>query len=369
LFTRESAGRGDGTRALAATILAGELGIESPAVELVEIDGVRGSLQPVVGEDADRFEKRDPDGFARILADPGNQATLLDVEAFDYLGNNPDRQTGWRWEQFAVADGDSSPGRLVPIHNDLSDAAGGTQRGWDAPLPKKVSVAMHQRLATLAGSWPELPDSLAPYLPEGGVATLRARLDDLLAVPVEPEPAQRPGAAGGLGGATAAGAAPDPALLEAVGPVARALTKKPGEVPFRRPPVMFTFSPGHPLAWPDLDPSTGYLWMIDPDGGFRVAPEEQPGFHPSRSTVNHGDMVAEEDMEDRGEGRIGGELRAELRAGAPTGRWIMDNDSSFSGVRSDGLDLGPEYLEAAVTLLGSYGTDVSPIVLKPFGSQ
>jgi hypothetical protein len=126
---------------------------------------------------------------------------------------------------------------------------------------------------------------------------------------------------------------------------------------------------GRPLDVAELDPARRYLWVVDTAGDFRVAPEEQAGFHPRRSTVKHADLIADGETATRGEARIGGELRAELRDGVPTGRWIMDDESSYSGVRSDLLLLGPEHLTAVRDLLAYMGTDVSPIVLQPHGSD
>jgi len=152
---------------------------------------------------------------------------------------------------------------------------------------------------------------------------------------------------------------------------------RPSEIPYQTPPDMKVARPGAPLRLNELDPARRYLWILDDDGDFRFASEGQgarlprrrklPADHPQagESTLKHGDLAPGPDGKMRGSARAGGELRAETGAdGKPTGRWIMNDDSSYSFARMDGAKHGMPQLAAAKRLLEMAGTDVSKIVLE-----
>jgi hypothetical protein len=165
------------------------------------------------------------------------------------------------------------------------------------------------------------------------------------------------------------------ALLNEIGPASDVHTFRPAEVPYTEPPDLRVAKPGQPLALDELKPNRRYLWVIDEAGNFKAADEGQAGMFPKRyplqephpsaaeSPLKHGDLSPGPQGQARGAARAGGELRAEFGPdGKFTGRWIMNNDSSYTFNRVDGQTLGSSSLEAARKLLGTTGTDISKIV-------
>ena len=144
-------------------------------------------------------------------------------------------------------------------------------------------------------------------------------------------------------------------LLNRVGQPSEVLTggpldpggPRPYEAPYLEPPNMEVAGPGKPLNVANMDPRQKYLWVIDADGNFRVAPEQQGNYYAWRtrrvmsakpgevvenqkSVLKHGDLVpGGERGEIRGPARAGGEFVAEKGPdGNFTGRWRMNNDSA-----------------------------------------
>jgi hypothetical protein len=116
---------------------------------------------------------------------------------------------------------------------------------------------------------------------------------------------------------------------------------------------------GQPLDVSQLDPNKPYLWVIDREGNFIIAPERQPAFG---RVVKHGDLVPGGGGEYRGVARAGGELNARI---GPNGEviWTMDNNSSYTFLRSDKQTLGADNLRGAYDVLTQTGTDTSRIVI------
>lgn len=149
------------------------------------------------------------------------------------------------------------------------------------------------------------------------------------------------------------------------------------ELPYKSPPGVRVVEKGVPLDFKTLDVTKTYLWIVDPDGVFRFAPDQSPEYaitFPGRPnyTLKHGDLAAGARGADkttpgnRPAARAGGELYAEWRSGRPTGRWIFDLNSSYawSNTRTDGLWLGPDSLIAVEELLVMNGTTQWRIVLR-----
>jgi hypothetical protein len=164
------------------------------------------------------------------------------------------------------------------------------------------------------------------------------------------------------------------ALLTEVGPASEVHTISAREVPYTEPPDLRVAKPGQPLALGELNPKRRYLWVIDEAGNFKVADEGQAGMFPRRpvldrtnpsageSPLKHGDLTPGPQGQTRGAARAGGELHAEFGPdGKFTGRWRMDNNSSYTFNRVDGQRLGSSSLEASRKLLGTTGTDISKI--------
>jgi len=174
-----------------------------------------------------------------------------------------------------------------------------------------------------------------------------------------------------LGGAVAGGLAmrgaprlprgpppPDPATVARTGepsvPGPRSIAR-PNEVPYRNPPEMHRVAPGEPP--PNLDPNKKYLWVVDNDGNVLIAPEDQSGFG---RVVKHGDLTPAPDGTSRGPARTGGELVHN----PDTGKWEMNNDSSYAHHRADGNVGTPDNLNAAKDLMQQGGMDTSNIETK-----
>jgi hypothetical protein len=169
---------------------------------------------------------------------------------------------------------------------------------------------------------------------------------------------------------------PSPELLAEIGEPSGTYTQRGTEIPYENPPEMQTLR-GRALDLNSLDPGKKYLWVIDEHGNFLLAPEDQAaaGFAPGRKTpsgrpmpgvVKHGDLTPGPGGQTRGVARAGGEMYSEVINGKPTGRWVMDNNSSYTYARTaaGGQPLPPSSLEASKQLLAHYGTDTSLIVTK-----
>ncbi|HEV8421496.1 MAG TPA: hypothetical protein VGR13_09095, partial [Actinomycetota bacterium] len=188
---------------------------------------------------------------------------------------------------------------------------------------------------------------------------------------------------------TRTGRGPSPESARRAGEPSEVLTNRPEERPYHHPPGRQVIGRENPLRLQDLDPNQRYLWVVDENGNWVFAPEgtrfdpatgryvrdpTQAGFgrnevYPEGRVVKHGDLVPGPEGQSRGVARQGGELFAERDAnGNLTGRWVMNNDSSYTFARTDGTTLGPRELEGAFELLGQTGTDTNSIVLRQTGN-
>jgi RHS repeat-associated protein len=146
---------------------------------------------------------------------------------------------------------------------------------------------------------------------------------------------------------------PDPATVARTGEPSTVNNNRPSEWPYRNPPEMSTVRPGKPL--PELDTNRTYLWAVDKDGNVLVAPEDQAGW---TRPVKHGDLIPGPEGTSRGAARAGGELNYN----SETGQWEMNNDSSYTFLRTDGNKGTADNLQASHDLVTQSGTDTSNIV-------
>ncbi|MDB5101223.1 MAG: hypothetical protein JWM80_5644, partial [Cyanobacteria bacterium RYN_339] len=170
---------------------------------------------------------------------------------------------------------------------------------------------------------------------------------------------------GGLNGASRAGLLAPQAMLDEIGQPSRVRTGGPldlrmHEKPYHMPPDVQFIQPGTPLDLSKLDPSKKYLWVTDPEGHVVIAPEHQAGFRENtRDLIKHGDLVPPLADGQRGLARAGGELAFDGR------HWVMDNNSSYSFVRTDGFPILPaESVEKVRNLLGHYGSDTNGLITR-----
>lgn len=167
-------------------------------------------------------------------------------------------------------------------------------------------------------------------------------------------------------------------LMAEVGEPSAVNINRPWEVPYGIPESQVqVVNPGSPLNFDRMNPNRRYLWVLDEGGNFRIADEGQgtnfpkrgslPPEHPSagESPLKHGDLTPSADRQSRGVARAGGDLQAQMGPdGKPTGKWYMNNDSSYSFNRQDAAQITMKNLEAAKELLKTTGTDTSRIILR-----
>lgn len=147
--------------------------------------------------------------------------------------------------------------------------------------------------------------------------------------------------------------AQDPDVAARAGEPSTVKTNRASERPYRQPDSIQTGVPGQPIH---LDPLEGpYLWAVDADGKFLVAPENTED---RDRLLKHGDLTPAPDGKKRGEARIAGILKWD----PAKQEWVMDADSSYNYNRTDGKKyLTAENLDAAFKLLEDTGTDTSHI--------
>jgi len=126
------------------------------------------------------------------------------------------------------------------------------------------------------------------------------------------------------------------------------------EVPYKTPPDMCVLPRDAP---PVLDPKRKYLWVVDPDGNVRIAPEDQAGLN---RPLKHGDLTPSPDAQTRGPARNGGELNYN----EATGKWEMDNNSSYAFNRADGALTSSDNLNAAHELMEHNGMNMDDVDTK-----
>jgi hypothetical protein len=298
---------------------------------------------------------------------------IVQVEAVDVFHN----QQTFNWGEFGIS------AAFGAVTGGLG--AGGTMVATRVgskflPILADSSPTAARFLTTLGKVPAPITNGLIGGVSGGGLAT---GIDLLTTGRVNPDDVLigvLSGAAGGaIGGAAKPGLALDPAtqrleLVARTGDPANVRTggpldPRPWEKPYTAPPNMKVIGPGDSFDLNLMTPGRKYLWVIDPQGNFRIAPEDAPGTLGWARILKHGDLVPDVGGQLRGQARIGGEFQAEFGPnGQPTGRWIMDNGSSHTFARTTPVGvplpwLDQSNLEAAAQLLGTHGVDLSRIVV------
>jgi hypothetical protein len=179
-------------RAVASETVAGEVGLQAPEIRIVEFEGQRGSLQRWAEEGitlADLSEQN-PALYERIMASPEYQRLRADINAFDYLINNLDRNPG----NLIIEIGpDGLPRRLIPIDHDLTfppTAERPILDGWTSGLPERYSHSMYEHLRHMNANRDRLRNALRPFVNDVEIATMFQRLERILG-DIETKLAQR----------------------------------------------------------------------------------------------------------------------------------------------------------------------------------
>ncbi|MEO8273637.1 MAG: hypothetical protein ABI620_06200 [Chloroflexota bacterium] len=212
-------------RAKAGAIAAGALGLATPEVRLVQINGRRGSLtdwiEPKGGGEImtlGAFRDQNPARFVAMKETPAFKAALSGIQALDYLINNVDRvnNTG---NYMIELDAQKQFKALIPIDQELSFTHT-TDRAIVAKktgfFPEHWTPALADKVAKLKENPSEFITKIRPLVGDAAVAGVLARLDQLHADGVRRQaivPQGGPGssapAAGGTGhGATSANQQP-----------------------------------------------------------------------------------------------------------------------------------------------------------------
>jgi hypothetical protein len=142
------------------------------------------------------------------------------------------------------------------------------------------------------------------------------------------------------------------ANIEQIAPAVRTLTHRQHELPHALPPDFSVASKDTPLDLAQLDPKQRYLWVLDQDARFILAPEKQVSL---ARKVNHGDLTPAAGGTARGVARAGGELYMK------GGRWMLDLSSSYSFNRMDLKVLGENTLDMVIAGLAKQGTDITSL--------
>ena len=174
-------------RAAAASVLAKKLGIPSPETRIVKYNGVVGSLQEW-HQDQNSFTLHDledsrPDLYQKVLHSPEYLRFRSNLDAFDYLIDNLDRNPGNLL--VAIGAGDVVT-RVTAIDHDLTFTRSATrfvdELGiWSRDLPGRYTRAFVARLRALRSSPEAFREAMAPFLGESEIGAALARADIILA--------------------------------------------------------------------------------------------------------------------------------------------------------------------------------------------
>jgi hypothetical protein len=156
-------------RAKASEVAAQHFGIDTPDVKLVEYAGRVGSLQEMRGGKHTHalgdLEHNDPDLYERVTASPEYARMRSDLDAFDYVLNNLDRNAG---NLLVTVDESGRVTEITAIDHDLTFAGGDRftdERGlWARELPEKYTPEMVERLRKIAADPEGFREALRPYL-------------------------------------------------------------------------------------------------------------------------------------------------------------------------------------------------------------
>ena len=139
----------------------------------------------------------------------------------------------------------------------------------------------------------QVPKAASPYLPRNALGSAAA----------EAAPSER------------ASWATTQFLDENIGKVSETRTQRLKELPYGIPEgfEVQRVPPGTPLDMTKIDPEKVYVWSVEHDGTFNIAPEAQPGFgiteaHPEGRNIKHGDLPVNPDGLHRPPQREGGML-------------------------------------------------------------
>ena len=170
-------------RAKASELVATELGLFTPHVELVVINGRKGSLTEWVEQISLQELTKDRPRFDALTRSPEFQRARDVIEAFDYLVNNVDRVNN-KGNYLVEFKPDGSFGRLIPIDHDLtftSSRARAQITEFASGLPKAYSAETKAALEKLQANRDAFKESIRPLVGDEAIEGFVQRLDELVA--------------------------------------------------------------------------------------------------------------------------------------------------------------------------------------------
>jgi hypothetical protein len=232
-------------RAKASEVAAQQFDIDTPEVKIVEYDGQVGSLQEwrATGNTyrLKDLEFEHPDLWAKVKDSPEFARHRADLDTFDYVLNNLDRNGG---NLFVRLDDNGKVIGFTAIDHDLTftrtvDRFVDTG-SWARGLPDRYSREMVAKLRTIAANPDGFRNVLRPYLDpaeiEASITRVQRILDD-----VDAKVATRGETAVFADGEAAPAATPSPAVEAASTLESSKATAGPTEMFMARPPLERTF--------------------------------------------------------------------------------------------------------------------------------
>ena len=177
-------------RSKAAEMAAEKLGIATPKVKLVEINGRKGSLTEWVEPTATVNKVMSLEDFStkhRLLYDnmvggKDFKAAMAGIDALDYLINNLDRGQNLGNYMIEVDQHNNFVG-LKPIDHDLtftSTRGRAVTENWTRDLPESYSPDMIKRLRDLDAGRGAFLESIRPLVGDEAIPGVARRLDELI---------------------------------------------------------------------------------------------------------------------------------------------------------------------------------------------
>ena len=174
-------------RAKASETLARQMGLDTPDVRVVEYNGQVGSLQEWRGG-SNRYSlqqlKNDfPDVADRVIKSPEYQRLRSDLDAFDHVVNNLDRNPG---NLILELDDAGRVTNLTAIDHDLAFAASAERfvdplKIWANDLPEKYSRSMYEQLRKIKADPDAFRNSMKVHLSDAEIEGALKRTDEVIA--------------------------------------------------------------------------------------------------------------------------------------------------------------------------------------------
>ena len=170
-------------RAKAAEVSAEALGVQTPHVELVVINGRKGSLTEWIDgtQSFGKWAQANPAEFAALKQTSEYAAAMADIHALDYLINNLDRvqNTNNYLIEFTP---EGKFKALIPINSELSFTS--TQMRAIVPqktsgLPKTYAPALAAKLAKLHADPSAFTAQISPLVGERAIPGVLSRLNEM----------------------------------------------------------------------------------------------------------------------------------------------------------------------------------------------